>query len=123
MTWEVLPHRDNTGRRGYDLILYARHPTLEDGDPGCPECRRIYEGLTQLARRSLPRPDGSRIVIAPFDAAFHMRHENDWAPEILVDLEITPPSGDDALALRTVGAIEDALRSAGVQPGRWREPP
>jgi hypothetical protein len=123
VTWEVMPHRDNTGRRGYDLVLYARHPPLRDGDPGCPECRRIYEGLARLARLSLPQRTDSRISMAPFDAAFHMRRETDWAPEILLSLEITPRGGDDAVALLSVEDIEDALSAVGAQPGRWREPP
>lgn len=129
VTWELLPHYEMHGHSrvgtGYDLALFARHPGPLHGDPGCPECFRIYAQLREVASAALPLgTHSSHVVFSPFHAAFHMRKESDWVPEVLLNVEITPhgpvaPAGLDERSYAK--EMEDALLKLGAQPGRWQQ--
>lgn len=126
-TWEVAPHRGTHGEaQGYDIVVFARHPELRDGDPGCLECRRIYMTLCELVAHAMPAPPpGVRIALSPFDASFRMRANSGWAPEIALGIEVTPRglggAGDAALQ-DCVHEIESGLQRLGAQSGWWRSP-
>jgi hypothetical protein len=127
VTWELLPHRGSRGEvEGEDVVLFARHPELREGDPGCEECQHIYATLCEIAAHVVPPvAPGVRIALSPFDAAFRLRPASEWAPEVVVQIEITPRgvagAADDGLR-RCVHAIESGLQDLGGQPGSWHPP-
>lgn len=127
VTFEVAAHRGSHGEvGGADVMLFARHPELGAGDPGCVECQRIYTTLGEIAARvTVPVEPEIRVGLSPFDAAFRLRPQAGWAPEIALEIELTPRGGaaaaGDALR-RGVHAVESGLRDLGAQPGPWRSP-
>lgn len=127
LTFEVVAHRGSQGDvEGADIVLFARHPELVAGDPGCGECQRIYATLGEIAARVTTSVEPAiRVGVSPFDAAFRLRPQADWAPEVALEIELTPRGGGaaagDALR-RGVHEVESGLQALGAQPGPWRSP-
>jgi len=105
-----------------DLSLFAERPFA---DGGAEENLRTWMRLRDLALRVLPR--GTNCAIRPFDAAYHMRPEARWRPEVELVIEIRP--ADEGLGLevvddrtrRTATEILRALDGFGVARGTWRD--
>jgi hypothetical protein len=128
VTWERAPHFElaDDGRKvhvGYDVTLFALHPPPLHDCPGCDECLRIHQGLYDVASTALRnlRPEGG-LAIGPFTAAFAMRAESAWAPEVELDVEVYQPgpvAESDADEDACIHAMEDGLRRLGARPNRW----
>lgn len=127
VTYEILPHFEMHGsarvRVGYDLTLSARHASLHE-DPGCPECYRIHDTLRELVLKAFPEGQhASRVEIAPFHAALHMRPESKWSPEVLLEVEVThahgtfsPAEAEDEACVRKA---QEVLGALGVRSNVW----
>ncbi len=128
--WELSPLQEMDHRArvpvGYELRLFARHPPGVRADPGCLECRDLYEKLRAIAVFALPREHRpTRYEIAPFDASFHLRPESEWVSEVQLTLDIV--HGQDYLRpideceQKCAREIEDRLRALGAQSRAWSE--
>ena len=126
VSWEVTPHFEVEGHRkrlvALDLCLAAAPSPRCSGSPGCAECARVYARLCRLAKDVLP--EGSDHHLGPFDGTFHLRPENDWRPELLLEVELrgeahSASAEADRAVLAAVGA---RLRALGAQQGLWRDP-
>jgi hypothetical protein len=124
--WEITPHyevHEHAPRQaGFDLRLFARRPAACTSDPGCPACAETHEQLRQIALAVLP--DGVRYAIEPFDAAFHLRPENRWQPELDLVVEVlaggTSQTGDHSDRDHT-RAVAEALSRRGARARVWHE--
>lgn len=125
--WELTAHyeqRHHTRiQTGFDLTLFARRPAACAGDPGCAACGEVREGLLELALQALPPQ--SRYEVEPFDAAFHLRPENNWRPELRLVVQVLhhdgtfePPDGEERGQTRTV---EGTLARLGLHRRVWPE--
>lgn len=125
--FEVSPHFEvyhHTKRQSAcDLTLYALHPDHSVADPGGPENAEIWEHLRDIALRVLPKD--THYDIDPFDAAYHLRPETLFAPEVEFTLEIWPDEGGfaavDDQVRQQVHRMEDALLGLGAQRKVWHE--
>jgi hypothetical protein len=126
--WELAPRFEVHDHRriqvGFDLTLLARHPASLRDEPGCEECYRHYETLREIAQIVLPKGiHPTRCEFTPFDAAYHLRPETQWAPEIELTVEITHRDatfGDvDDDERRCAAEIEEGLRRLGARPRVW----
>jgi len=124
--YEVSPHFEvvqHTKRQAaYDLTLYAPHPDRSVADPGGSVNAEIWEQLREIALRVLP-PD-AHYDIDPFDAAYHLRAETRYQPEVDLNVEVWPHDGlapiDDQLRHQVRG-MEEALLKLGAQPKVWHQ--
>jgi hypothetical protein len=124
--FEILPHHEfHHGSKlqvGFELTLFAMRPLLcQGGDPGCPACEASYAMLREIALRTLP-PDVHH-VIDPFHAAFHLRPETHWKPEVelvveLIDLDKTFEAVDED-DRRHSRRVAEALEALGAQSKVW----
>ncbi len=125
--FEVSPHfeiQHHAKRQSAcDLTLYASHPDPSLTDPGGPENAAIWEALKQVALRVLPA--NAHYDIDPFDAAYHLRPETRFAPEVDLTVEIWPEGGGgapvDEEVKRQVHSMEAALLTLGAQRKLWHE--
>lgn len=123
---ETAPHFDlwdhHRVETALDLSLFAAGPFA---DRTADANLRTWMRLRELALRVLP--PGASYVIQPFDAAYHMRREARWQPEVQLVIEIRPR--DEGLGLEvvdertrsTAAAVLQALDRFGVARGAWRE--
>ena len=130
--WELSPlsELDHHARVpvGYELRLFARHAPAVKADPGCAECRDLYEKLKAIALYALPREHRpTRYEVAPFDASFHLRPESGWVPEVQLTLAIVHREGYlrpiDDCETKCAREIEDRLRALGAQSKAWSDGP
>ncbi len=128
VTWELGPWKEMVAHGpvavGLELRLLARHAPDAHPMPGCQECVQIYQALRVVALGALSRehrPTGYEIE--PFEAAFHLRPESGWAPEVQLAIHIIHKEGYlrplDGCERRCAAEIEHNLAQLGVQPGRW----
>src|SRR5262245_22703343 len=126
--WELEPLVEwDGGRRvqvGYQLRLFGRLSGGLRSDPGGEESEAVHGGLRAIALGVLPTDErASRCEIEPFDAAFHLRPESHWAPEIQLTIRIVHregylrPADPDAKAL--VATIERRLSGLGARRRNW----
>ena len=128
--FEILPHHEFYRRSklqvGFELTLFAMRPPLcQGGDPGCPACEASHAMLREIALRVLP-PD-LQHVIDPFHAAFHMRRETRWKPEVelvveLVNLDKTFDTVDED-DRRHSRRVAEELEALGAQSKVWSARP
>jgi hypothetical protein len=112
---------------GFELRLFARHAAQERIMPGCERCRDLYQQLCRVAQAAFPRGGrATRYEIDPFDAAFHLRPEASWLPEVQLTVHIVHREG-------YLGAVDDCQKACademrkglgrlGVQERTWSEP-
>jgi hypothetical protein len=125
--FEVSPHFEilhHTKRQSAcDLTLYALHPDRSVADPGGPENAKIWERLEEIALRVLPRE--AHYDIDPFDAAYHLRPETRFEPEVDLTVRIWPDQGGfapvDEEVRHQVHAMEEALLRLGAQSKLWHQ--
>ncbi len=124
--WEIAPHYEVHQRTrlpvGFDLTLFAKRPPACTSDPGCAACAEAHEALRAIALAVLP-PD-VHYAIEPFDAAFHLRPENRWEPELDLVVEVLHEGTfetTDAGERDGTRAMTDALAQLGAQPRVWRK--
>jgi hypothetical protein len=122
VAWEIAPHLELRGDvpvvTGLDLALFAPRPRGCTGDPGCAACRLVQRGLAEIARRVLGH--SAQVHVAPSSAAFSLRPENHWAPEVRLvatALGVNPGSGsaDREFFLE----LRAALDRIGAHPYVW----
>jgi hypothetical protein len=86
-------------------------------DPGCDCVPSLYQGLEQIAARVLPAE--ARVVVEPFDAAFHLRPETQWAPEVELVAAVLHRAGTfeppDEAERRYPAQIRARLKSLGIE--------
>ena len=123
--WEIAPHYEVHEHVrlpvGFDLTLFARRPAACTSDPGCAACAEAHEVLREIALAVLPRD--VHCEIEPFDAAFHLRPENRWEPELDLVVEVLHEGTfetADAGERDRAKAVTDALVQLGAQPRVWR---
>lgn len=127
VTWERRPHFERRGeqlvRTGYDLTLYARHPTTGEGAPGCPECLRMHGELRRVVAAALPGDaTATGVAFGPYVPELTMRAESGWAPEVELDVEVYHPGAvapSDADEAACVASLENGLRRLGARQGTW----
>lgn len=123
--FEITPHFELHNHQrlqvGFDLTLMAVVPTHPDA--GAPETRDVYERLLEIAQLVLPA--SARREVEPFDAAYHLRREHAFEPEVQLVTQVLHPHGTfdevdekDRPSLEKVG---DALRTLGAQERVWRQ--
>ena len=127
--WETLTHRDvgPHGVRpvGYDVLLAARCVGPGPWDPGGERALEMLQRLKQLALAAIPSTPDDRMGMGPFEAAFQVRAQADWVPEVRVVVEIRHDHDyfdaidDDERSC--VRRLERALESWGVQANRWTD--
>jgi len=123
VTFEVARHIEaHEGRTipvGFDVTLHAE--PAGTFDPGDPETDVLYEALAQVVRRAAP--PGSRLVLGPWDAAYHLRPENDWREEVQLVAELRAPGEpfepDDAADRRLLAALAERLKALGARERVW----
>ena len=129
VTWELGSWQELADNRlmtvGFELRLYGEHPSAH-ARPGCPECLPVFDKLRAIALAALPSdPRPTKYEVEPFDAAFHLRPESAWHPEIQVTVHIVHREGYlrplDACEKQCAEEIQAALRRLGVQPKRWSD--
>ena len=123
VTFEVARHIEaHDGRTipvGFEVTLHAE--PAGSFDPGDPETDVLYEALAEIARRAAP-PE-MLLVLGPWDAAYHLRPENDWRPEVQLVAELAHPSErfepvDDA-DRRLLAAVTERLKALGARERIW----
>ncbi len=130
VTWELGPWQELVEHRpmtvGFELRLFGQHGPHVHASPGCRECVPLYERLRAIALAALPKEHRpTRYQIEPFDAAFRLRPESQWAPEVQLTMHIVHREG----YLRPLGEcekrcadeIQKALCGLGVQPKSWSD--
>lgn len=130
VTWEVGPSQELVEHRpqtvGFELRLFGRHGADVRPSPGCPECVSLHERLRAIAEAAFPKEHRpTRYEIEPFEAAFRLRPESEWKPEVQLKVRIVH-RGDylrplDECEKRCAGEIQEALRGLGVQPRTWSD--
>jgi hypothetical protein len=123
--WEVGPyfevHRDQKMQLGLSLTLLARPPTGGSLDPGREECAGVFEKLEEIVRRTIP-PE-TRIHVEPYDAAFHLRPQTGWEPEVELTVEVLHREGTfepiDESERGGLALIRKRLSELGLQEGTW----
>jgi hypothetical protein len=128
VTWETRLRRDTTQDPDepaeLELSLLGRHP----GGPlsvGCDGCELVYERLRSIALHVLAAVPMATYRFDPFDAAVHLRPEQDWTPEVELTVVVEVPAGDSpdaGIERRTLAPIESALERLGAQRKHWQEP-
>jgi hypothetical protein len=123
--WEIAPHYELHEQDrvlvGFDLTLFARRPQGCTA-PGCAACTRGFAALHQIADSVLG--DGARYEIEPFDAAFQLRPENRWEPELRLVARVVhggtfePAGTDERDEARAVG---NALTRLGAPERVWKQ--
>jgi len=102
---------------GYRLTLMARACPHCGMDPGCDCVPPLYQGLEQIARGVVP-PE-ARVLVEPFDAAFHLRPETRWAPEVELVAAVLHREGTfdppDELERLYPAQIRARLKSLGIE--------
>ncbi len=123
--FEVSPHYEvyRHARRqvALDLTLFAQLPEHTVADAGDAESSETWGRLRDIALRVLP-PDAHRDV-EPFDAAYHLRPETLFEPEVEFNVEIWPDAAgavDDEVKGQ-VHAMEEALLRLGAQRKVWHQ--
>lgn len=124
--YEVSPHFEvyHHAKRqaAYDLTLYAPQPDRSLADPGGSVNAEIWEQLREIALRVLPQD--AHYDVDPFDAAYHLRPETRYEPEVDLNVEVWPHDGfapiDDRLR-HQVRVMEEALLKLGVRPKVWHQ--
>ncbi len=130
VTWEIAPCQELVEHRpqtvGFELHLFGRHRPDVHPSPGCPDCVSLHEKLRAIADAAFPkdlRP--TRYEIEPFEAAFRMRPESQWKPEVQLTVRIVHRQDYlrplDECEKRCAEEIQQALRRLGVQPRTWSE--
>jgi hypothetical protein len=123
VTFEIARHIEaHDGRTipvGFDVTLHAE--PAGKFDPGDPETDVLYEALAEIARRVAPPK--SRLVLEPWDAAYHLRPENDWREEVQLVAELLGPGGpfepvDDG-DRRLLAAVTEGLKALGARERVW----
>jgi hypothetical protein len=124
--YEVSPHfevyQHAKRQAAYDLTLYAPRPEGTLADPASPANAETWEQLREIALRVLPQD--AHYDIDPFDAAYHLRPETRYEPEVDLNVEVWPPEGFAPVdeELRQQGrVIEEALLKLGAQPKVWHQ--
>ncbi len=123
--YEVSPLReiDHGGavHVGFELTLFAE---AGHDDPGSPELHATHERLKEIVAAVLPhdvRP--TAYAFEPFDAAWHLRPQTNWRPEVQLVVRIIHREGylrpADACESRCVREIQDGLRRAGIPEKGW----
>jgi len=124
--WEVAPHCEQHDHArvpvGFDLTLFARRPAGCTTDPGCAACVQAYAALRQIADAVLR--EGAPYEIEPFDAAFQLRPENRWEPELRLVARVVhghtfEPAG--ARERDQVRAVGNALTGLGAPERVWKQ--
>lgn len=129
-TWELGPWQEIVAGRpsavGFELRLFGQHGPHSGASPGCEHCVSLYEKLRAIALAAFPnehRP--TQYQIEPFDAAFHLRPDSEWAPEVQLVVHIVHREGYlrpvDECEKRCAEEIQKNLRGLGVQPKSWSE--
>ncbi len=124
--WEITPryevYEHAPRQAGFDLRLFARRPAACTSDPGCAACLAAHEQLRQIAQMVLP--DGARYSIESFDAAFHLRPENRWQPELDLVVEVLPggtSENTEHSERERTRAVAEALSQRGARARVWHE--
>lgn len=120
---EGVPGRDE--RAGLELTLLGRYPGGQRPAVGCDDSQLVYERLRSIALHVLEPVAEVRYRIDPFDAAVHLRTEEDWAPEFELNLVIEATEHDPqdpGSERRALARVESGLEQLGVQRKHWREP-
>lgn len=111
---------------GLTLQLFAEPPHASTGDPGDDAVGTLWGRLRELALAVLPpaTPPAAYAVL-PFHAAFHLRPETGFAPEVMLALVLYEPGGGSAsgqhpFEREAARAFEERLRTLGVQHRVWR---
>ena len=126
--WEVLPeyHIDREGKRiqiGFELNLIATHGHSEEIiEPGCLECIKIYEDLTQIADWIIPKGERDSLYeIGFFDASIHYSSRRRFRPEVILTIQILHREGfdhpTDAHDVQEVNEVEEKLKALGADKG------
>ena len=124
--WEVDPyfevHHHERVQLGFSVTLVARPPASARGfDPGSDACAAVFETLREIVERVVPA--GVRFRIEPFDAAFHLRAETGWAPEVELTAEILHHEGTftplDAAERGQLALLVKRLTALGAQEQSW----
>lgn len=124
--WEIAPHCEQHDHArvpvGFDLTLFARRPADCTSDPGCAACVRAHAVLRQIAEAVLS--DVARYEIEPFDAAFQLRPENGWEPELRLVARVVhghtfePAGAGERDEAREIG---NALTRLGAPERVWKQ--
>jgi len=130
VTWEIGALQELVDHHpaavGFELRLFGRHRTHAQVNPGCPECLALHQRLRAIAAAAFPREERpTRYEVEPFDSAFHLRPESDWAAEVQLTVRIVHADGYlrplDECEKRCADEIQSALRRMGVQPRTWSD--
>jgi hypothetical protein len=130
VTWELGPLQEIVDHRlvtvGFELRLFAQHSAGAHPLPGCGECLALHDRLRAITIATLPHERrASWWQLAPFDAAFHLRPESEWRPEVELTVQILHRNGSarplDASEKRCADEVQQALRDLGAQPRSWSD--
>jgi hypothetical protein len=129
VTWEIGPSQELVEHRpqtvGFELRLFGRHEADVHASPGCQECVAVHNRRA-IAEATFPKEHRpTRYEIEPFEAAFRLRPESEWKPEVQLIVRIVHREGSllplDECEKRCAEEIQLALRGLGVQPRTWSD--
>jgi hypothetical protein len=128
VVWETRSRTDAMpgpdGPAALELTLLGRYPGGRL-PVGCDACELVYERLRSIALHALAPVPEAKYRLDPFDAAVHLRPEQDWTPEVELTLVIEAAEHDPSdvgFRQRTLTRLESGLEQLGVQRKHWREP-
>jgi hypothetical protein len=111
---------------GYEVTLFAWHTPGREGLPGSDESRLHHDRLKQLLLSVVPPGEQPFCCdVEPFDGAFHLRPETQYASEI--ELHAVIRDRDETFARageperHCVKRIEEGLRRLGARRRTWVE--
>jgi hypothetical protein len=114
-------HHQRKVQLGSSLTLVARAPREGAFDPGGGGCAAMFETLRDIVEAAAPA--GARYRIEPFDAAFHLRAETGWAPEVELSVEILHHGEAleplDAAERGQLALLVKRLEALGAQEKSW----
>jgi hypothetical protein len=127
--WEVLPDcypvKNELRQIGFYLELTGDHESgVENPQPGCEHCRKVWIGLKEIADWILPKEErDTDYDIAPYDQSIHYDASRKFQPEVSLRIWIRHRSGFDrevdACEVRCLKEMTQRLVDIGARKGKW----
>lgn len=123
--WDVGPEyiyiKHEKRQIGFVLELSGAHENgSENPEPGCENCREVYQALVQIAQEVLPRGDEDCThQFEPYDPSIHYSSRHGNRPEVTLTIRIMHRKAFerpvDASQVQYLNELQARLEAAGIR--------